>query len=97
VLGPDATIRIARAILDHAEDDYTRTLAAGRTAIELIREAAAGGKLALSKMETRWFERIQRAFDALPETAEELEAEVLPRYEGLVDLRSYGTRGWPSR
>ena len=90
VLGPEATIRIARAILDHSADDYARTLAAGRTAIELIREAVAGGKLALSKMETRWFDRIQRAFDALPETGEELQAEVLPRYEGLVDMASYG-------
>jgi methanol--5-hydroxybenzimidazolylcobamide Co-methyltransferase len=91
VLGPEATIRIARAILDHSADDYARTLAAGRTAIELIREAVAGGKLDLSKMETRWFDRIQRAFDALPETAEELAAEVLPRYEGLVDMASYGS------
>jgi len=91
VLGPEATIRIARAILDHSADDYARTLAAGRAAIELIREAVAGGKLTLSKMETRWFDRIQRAFDALPETAAELAAEVLPRYEGLVDMASYGS------
>jgi methanol--5-hydroxybenzimidazolylcobamide Co-methyltransferase len=89
VLGPEATLRIARAILDHSDDDYARTLAAGRTAIALIREAVAGGRLVLPKLEVRWFDRIQRAFDALPESAQALQEEVLPRYAEFVDMSSY--------
>ncbi len=92
LLSPRATLRIAEAILEHAGDDYRRTLAAGRAAAALIREAAAAGRLALSKVEARWLDRIQSNLDALPEDAAALEAAVLPRYGELFDPASYG---WP--
>jgi methanol--5-hydroxybenzimidazolylcobamide Co-methyltransferase len=89
VLGPRATIRIAQSILEHGGDDYRRTLAAGRTAVGLIREALAEGKLNLAATEARWLDRIERALEKLPDDAERLEADVEPFYRELFDPRSY--------
>lgn len=88
VLSPAATLRIARAIVSRV-DDYTRTLAAGREAAALVREAAASGRLRLSAVETRWLDRIVRELDALPEEAEAAEEEMTARYGELFDPASY--------
>jgi len=93
VLGPDATFRIAKAIVAEA-DDYRRTLAAGRVALELIREASGqgfhGGRLVLSPQEERWLQRIERELSDMPDDPEGLRAEMAEKYGDLFDPASYG-------
>jgi methanol--5-hydroxybenzimidazolylcobamide Co-methyltransferase len=93
VLGPEATFRIANAIVGEA-DDYRRTLAAGRAALELIKEASGrgfhGGRLVLPPQEERWLQRIERELADMPENAEGLRAEMAEKYGDLFDPSSYG-------
>lgn len=90
VLGPRATIRIARAILDRADDDYARTRDAGRTAAGLIREAVAEGRLRLPPREARWLDRIEKGLAALPDRVEVLAAAMRERYGSRFDPGAYG-------
>ncbi|MGQ9588683.1 MAG: methyltransferase MtaB domain-containing protein [Planctomycetota bacterium] len=94
VLGARATYRIARAVVENSDDDYRRTVAAGRAAVTAILEAAGRGPegegLRLSAQESRWLERIEREFERLPEEPASLEAEILPEYGELFDRASYG-------
>lgn len=89
VLSPDATMRIARAIV--AEDsDYGRTVAAARTAVALIREAALRSVPALSARESRWLDTIERELDDLPDSPGELEGRIRESHGALLDPASYG-------
>jgi methanol--5-hydroxybenzimidazolylcobamide Co-methyltransferase len=90
VLGPAATLLFARVIVQYAGDDYRRTLAVGRAAAGLLEEAAGDGRLTLLPNEARWLERISRALDEVPGTADALRAAVTPRYGGCFDPVSYG-------
>ena len=89
VLSPAATIAISRAIVAE-KDDYRRTVAAGHTAVAIIRDGVAGNGLALSKKELQWLNRIEVALDALPATGDELEASLGEEYHGLFRPASYG-------
>jgi methanol--5-hydroxybenzimidazolylcobamide Co-methyltransferase len=89
VLSPAATIAISRAIVAE-KDDYRRTVAAGHTAVAIIRDGVAGNGLALSKKELQWLNRIEAALDALPATGDELEAALGEEYHGLFRPASYG-------
>jgi methanol--5-hydroxybenzimidazolylcobamide Co-methyltransferase len=90
VLGPPATLLLARAIVQHAGDDYRRTLRAGRSAVGIIEEAVGDGRLLLAPNEARWLERVSRALEEIPNTAEALLAEAGPRYREHVDPANYG-------
>ena len=89
VLSPAATIAISRAIVAE-KDDYRRTVAAGHTAVAIIRDGVAGNGLALSKKELQWLNRIEAALDSLPATGDELEAALGEEYHGLFRPASYG-------
>jgi methanol---5-hydroxybenzimidazolylcobamide Co-methyltransferase len=89
ILSPDATCAIARAIVGQASD-YRRTVAAGETAVGLLKEGVASGKLALSPAEGRWLQRIEHALSDLPAGEEELIAEMSQAYGHLFDPSSYG-------
>jgi len=89
VLAPDAVIEISKAVVAE-EDDYRRTVAAGRAAARIIREAVDAGKLTLSTVETRWLGRIEGALAELPDTEGQLIEQVSPAYGHLYDPASYG-------
>jgi methanol---5-hydroxybenzimidazolylcobamide Co-methyltransferase len=89
VLSPAATIEIAKAITG-ASGDYTRTVAAGRTALTILQRGLLAGKLQLSKKELPWLDRIERAFDQLPPDEMELLDEMRETYRDLFDEKSYG-------
>lgn len=89
VLSPNATIRIATAIVC-AEDPYRRTIAAGRAAADLLNEGILEEKLHISRKEQQWLTRIDRALDELPEDWEELMERLEAQYGGLYDKPSYG-------
>src|SRR5208283_5437614 len=78
VLSPDATIRIATAIVG-ADSPYRRTIAAGRAAVEILNDGIAKEKLRLSSKEQKWLTRIADALDSLPENEgaliEDMEAQ----------------------
>ena len=89
VLSPEATIKIASAIVG-AETPYRQTLAAGRAAVEILQEGAARGKLGLSRKEQQWLTRIDQALDALPADETALLRDMEAQYGGLYDKASYG-------
>jgi methanol--5-hydroxybenzimidazolylcobamide Co-methyltransferase len=89
ILSPEATWEIARAIVG-APDDYRRTLAAGQTAVRLLKEGAATGRLTLAKSEEQWLHRIEEELAGLPATEGELIEEMAPSYGRLYAPASYG-------
>lgn len=88
LLTPEATLALARAITAEP-DPYRRTLAAGRTAFEVLEHALRDGRLRLPDGERRWLDRLRAAFDRLPPEPGALHAQVRPRYGELFDLRAY--------
>ena len=89
VLSPDATIEIAKAIVG-ASGDYSRTVAAGRAALKILRGGLSDKRLHLNKKECQWLDRIEREFDALPVDEWTLLDEMRVTYSDLFDARSYG-------
>jgi methanol--5-hydroxybenzimidazolylcobamide Co-methyltransferase len=89
VLSPRATCRIAGAIAG-ASGDYRRTVAAGLAAVGILREGTAGGRLTLPKKEIQWLDRLERELTGLPESEEDLLAEISSEHGKLFDRSSYG-------
>jgi methanol--5-hydroxybenzimidazolylcobamide Co-methyltransferase len=89
VLSPDATIEIAKAIVG-VSGDYSRTVAAGRAALKILRRGLSGQRLHLNKKECQWLDRMEREFDALPTDEWTLLDEMRETYRGLFDAKSYG-------
>jgi methanol--5-hydroxybenzimidazolylcobamide Co-methyltransferase len=92
ILSPEATWEIARAIAA-APDDYRRTVAAGQTAVRLLKEGAATGRLLLAKSEEQWLHRIEGELASLPATEGELIEEMTATYGRLYSPASYGLGG----
>ncbi|MGB8258764.1 MAG: methyltransferase MtaB domain-containing protein [Terracidiphilus sp.] len=88
VLSPQATIRIAAAIVG-ADTPYRRTLAAGRVAADILKEGLAQERLHLSRKEQQWLVRIDEALCALPEDENALIDEMEAQYGSLYDKASY--------
>ena len=89
VLSPDATIRIAGAIVA-ADTPYHRVIAAGRAAVEVLNEGLAQRKLHLSRKEQQWLTRIDDALGAFPASEEALTIELEAQYGSLYNKASYG-------
>jgi hypothetical protein len=89
VLSPDATIKIATAIVN-ADTPYHRTVAAGRAAIQILNDGVAGQKLHLSRKEQQWLTRIEGEIDGLPEDETELLDNMEASYGSFYDKASYG-------
>ena len=89
VLSPEATVRIARAIVGE-QDSYGRTVAAGKAAVEVLREGLASGRLNLVPRERDWLQKIDRELELLPQAEDELRAAVEDACGGLYYPASYG-------
>jgi methanol--5-hydroxybenzimidazolylcobamide Co-methyltransferase len=89
VLSPDATIRIASAIVA-ADTPYHRVIAAGQAALEVIKDGVVLEKLHLSRKEQQWLTRIDDALGTFPANEEELLHEMESQYGSLYDKASYG-------
>jgi methanol--5-hydroxybenzimidazolylcobamide Co-methyltransferase len=89
VLSPEATVRIVRAIVGE-QDSYGRTVAAGKAAVEVLREGLASGRLNLVANERDWLDKIDRELELLPPTEDDLRAAVEETCGGLYDPASYG-------
>jgi len=88
LLTPEACLALGRAIVS-ARDPYTRTLAAGRTALDWLARCVEEGRLRMPAREQRWFDRLRQAFDRLPSSPEALAADIRPRFGGLFDGGAY--------
>jgi len=89
VLSPDATIRIAAAIVV-ADTPYHRVIAAGRAAVEVLKDGLAQQKLHISRKEQQWLTRIDEALSAFPASEQTLLLELESQYGSLYDKASYG-------
>jgi methanol--5-hydroxybenzimidazolylcobamide Co-methyltransferase len=89
VLSPDATIAIAGAIVS-ADTTYHRTLAAARQALAILQTGAAEGRWQPAKKEGQWLTRIVAALAEMPESEEEILAEMRTTYQGVFAEASYG-------
>lgn len=89
VLSPAATYRIATAIVG-TSGEYQRTIAAGRTAVEILREGVASGQLSLGQKESQWLDRIEVELDGLPPSEDEALQELSATHKDLFDPASYG-------
>jgi methanol--5-hydroxybenzimidazolylcobamide Co-methyltransferase len=89
VLSPEATIKIATAIVG-ADTPYHRTIAAGRAAVEILKDGIAQEKLRISRKELQWLTRIEDSLDAFPINEETLMRDLEDQYGSLYDRASYG-------
>ena len=92
VLSPEATWEIAQAIVAE-QSDYRRTAAAGQTAVRLLQEGVAAGHLVLADTERKWLDRLATGLAGLPDTEEDLLAEMQDTYGYLYRPASYGLVG----
>jgi len=89
ILSPEATWEIAQAIVAEP-DDYRRTVAAGRTAVRLLKDGVQSGQLAISAAERQWLEKADAALADLPTDEQALLAEMTDTYGHLFRPASYG-------
>jgi methanol--5-hydroxybenzimidazolylcobamide Co-methyltransferase len=89
VLSPDATVKIASAIVT-ADTPYHQTIAAGRAAVQLLKDGANSEKLRISPKEQQWLTRIDAALDDFPMEEEVLRRDLEDQYGSLYDKASYG-------
>ena len=89
VLSPEATIKIASAIVGE-DTPYRRTIAAGRAAVEILKEGIAKEKLHLSRKEQQWLTRIDEALYDFPRDEMVLSQNLDAQYGALYDKASYG-------
>jgi methanol--5-hydroxybenzimidazolylcobamide Co-methyltransferase len=89
VLSPEATIRIASAIVG-AGTPYHRTIAAGRAAVEILKDGVDREQLRISRKEQQWLTRIDEALETLPKDEQILMRDLESQYGQLYDKTSYG-------
>jgi hypothetical protein len=65
-------------------------VAAGKAAVEILREGLASGRLNLVARERAWLDKIDRELELLPQTDDELRAAVDDTCHGLYYPASYG-------
>ena len=89
MLSPGATIRIAGAIVA-ADSPHHRVIAAGRAAVELLKDGIAQQKIRISRKEQQWLTRIDDALSVFPTDEEILMHKLESQYGSLYDKASYG-------
>jgi methanol--5-hydroxybenzimidazolylcobamide Co-methyltransferase len=84
VLTPESCLAIARAIVQ-APTEYEAGRAAGLTALRLLREAHAGGRVRIHPREIPWLDRMQKALEGLPAS----EAQFIGEMMGTLDQSKF--------
>ena len=88
VLSPDATIKIASAIIA-SDTPYRQVIGAGRAALEILRSGVANNQLRLSRKEQQWLTRIDTVLEDLPADENTLVLQMEEQYGNLYDKASY--------
>ncbi|MCX6132263.1 MAG: hypothetical protein NTU47_00505 [Ignavibacteriales bacterium] len=89
ILSPDATARIAAAIVRES-NHYAMTLGAAKESVSIMREGVEKKTLDLNSREIEWLERISRELDSLPSDEQDLMASMQDKYGHLFSAASYG-------
>ncbi len=89
VLSPDATIRIASAIV-REQTPYRQTVAAGLESLHVIRDAVRDRTLPLSAKEHHWLDKTESALTVLPTNEGGMIDSMIERYGHLFTPSSYG-------
>ena len=89
ILSPRAVCRIAESIVG-TPDTYRRTVAAGQTAVTILREGQAAGRLKLAAKERTWLDRIDKELQASPTSEQELLDQMTEPYGEFFLRASYG-------
>ncbi len=84
VLTPASCIAIAESIVK-APTEYEAGRTAGLTAIRLLREARAGGRVKIHQREIAWLDRMQKALETLPDS----EARFIDEMMGTLDQTKF--------
>ncbi len=84
ILTPESAVAIGQAIVD-APNDYLAGRAAGLTAIRLIEEAVASGRLKLKDRETPWLDTMRDSLEELPDD----ESTFIARMMSEVDVTRF--------
>ncbi len=77
ILSPESAIRVSRAIVK-APNHYSASIAAAKTAIEILKEASAKGDLRLDPRETPWLETMSTVVEEMPDREETFIEQILP-------------------
>jgi len=89
VLRPDVVLELSGEIIAEPTP-YLRTRRAALAVLARLRKAAAENQIQLSKLETRWLEKLSRQADELPEDEERLIAQIAPGLDpAKVRLEEY--------
>jgi methanol--5-hydroxybenzimidazolylcobamide Co-methyltransferase len=84
ILAPDSCISLARAIV--AQDShYAAGIAAARTAVQILRDAQASGRLKIDPKELSWLDRMDDELDDLPDSEDAFIGEMMAE----VDLEKF--------
>ncbi len=90
MLDLDIVLEAAKRIVAAGEDDYARTVAMARWAVQTLRDAASTEILRLPPREERWLSMLEDAVASLPDTSDELRSRVEPMWGELVLPEEYG-------
>jgi methanol--5-hydroxybenzimidazolylcobamide Co-methyltransferase len=89
VLRPDVVLDLAGQIIAEPTP-YLRTRRAALATLQCLREAAAGQAFPMTKLETRWLDKLSKQAETLPEDEDALEALVAPALDAnKVRLSEY--------
>jgi methanol--5-hydroxybenzimidazolylcobamide Co-methyltransferase len=90
ILRPDTVIDLAGQIIAEPTP-YLRTRRAALATLECLRQAAAEKRFPLTKLETRWLDKLSTQADRLPEDETQLIAQIVPTVDSAkVRLSEYG-------
>ena len=80
IISPESAVELARVIVG-SDSHYHAGVAVARKAVELLRDAHAGGRLRIAPNELVWFDTMQDTLDELPES----ETEFIARQLAVAD------------
>jgi methanol---5-hydroxybenzimidazolylcobamide Co-methyltransferase len=90
ILQPEIVLKISKRIMTKTTN-FDRTVEAVRATLDELRKAKDKGTLKLSKIETRWLERLQKASDELPDSETDMLEETFRNSPALKFIPSeYG-------
>jgi len=90
MLDPEVVVSAAGRIAELENDPYAQAVSMAHFAVETIERAVTSRQMTLDPREARWFRRIARAVDELPESATELASRLSPAYHELYLPEEYG-------
>lgn len=90
MLDPTVVYNAGMEIIKAGKDDYSRTLAAARFALRMLKESFAEKRYTLTSRDERWMNMIEQGVDDLPADADRLAERIAESRGELYLPSSYG-------